>query len=63
MTVVLRVIFFLLACSLQVGVSPVWDRPVQAATSYYSIQLSSFPDEKSAVQCYEEDQKPASRAD
>ena len=53
MTIVLRIIFFLLVCSLQVGISPVWDRPVQAARSYYSIQLSSFPDEKSAVQSYE----------
>ena len=53
MTIVLRIIFFLLVCSFLVGISPVWDLPVQAATSYYSIQLSSFPDEKSAVQFYE----------
>ena len=53
MTIALRIIFFLLVCSFQVGVSPVWDRPVQAATSYYSIQLGSFPNKKSALQFYE----------
>jgi hypothetical protein len=53
MTIVLRIVFFLLVCSFPVGVSPVWDRPVQAATSYYSIQLGGFPNKKSALQFYE----------
>ncbi len=53
MTIALRIIFFFLVFSFQVGVSPVWDRPVQAATSYYSIQLSSIPNKKSALQFYE----------
>ena len=53
MTIALRTTLFLLVCFFQVGVSLVWDRPVQAATTYYSIQLGSFPNEKSAVQFYE----------
>ena len=53
MTIALRITLFLFVCSFQVGVSPVWDHPVQATTTYYSIQLGSFPNEKSAVQFYE----------
>ena len=34
-------------------VVPSIDRPVQAATTYYSIQLASFPNKKSTVQFYE----------